>query len=523
MGSNNKMSRHWIVVTSGSVMLLIFWVITPLQGAIFGTGPVYLHQPATFYASSDLMPIEDQATATDTSILQRMYSIKYLNQKYPPYTTAEYALRPFKLESDPPPGTQNWTATTTKLWTDLECWPAEWELSTPYTGYFDFNNGQGCNASGIQAVPSSGSLKPRMHYFAWYNSAWATQSLHRIPHCPEKFSHQFLAIAADERPKNVTMTALFCEAKYYKQKVRVSIAGDTFHPNNASLTALGPVEELPGTEFNATGFEHVLGASVSEVQGVTRDYPHNILVDQSEKVAAMDLGLPVSPLVGYAVGGEKRKFEDYYDEDVLADAYRGVHKALFSIAYSSLLTNATASNVTEEGTVDIALHGIIVSRLFSGLVEGLLITVSACSILLAVLSSKAKSSLSGDPATLGDLIDILQNSPELVKAACGAESLRDDASQEEKEPRLHLRCGCQEADGAMAIQVAGSSRSISLSANPGAKSESETGKSTMSKPLALRRSVGSAFTLSLIAAFVGLLYLRHQEQKLGGKCSASTP
>lgn len=498
-------------------MLLVFWVITPLQGAIFGTGPVQLHQPASFYASSDLMPIEDQATATDTSILQKMYGIKYLNQEYPPYTSAEYALRPFNLESESRPGTQNWTATTTKLWTDLECWPAEWELSNPHTGYFDFNNGQGCNASGIQAVSSSGSLKPRMHYLAWYNSAWATQSLQRIPHCPQEFSHQFLAITANERPDNVTMTALFCEAKYYKQKVRVSIAGDTFHPNNASLEELGPVEELPGTEFNATGFEHVLGASVSEVQGATRDYPHNILVDQAEKVRYLDLALPVSPLVGYAVGGGSRKFDDYYDEDVLADAYRGVHKALFSIAYSSLLTNATASNATEEGSVDIALHGIIVSRLFSGLVEGFLIAVSASSILLVVLSSKTKSSLSGDPATLGDLIYILQNSPELVKATCYTEPQEGGVDQGEEEPRLHLRCGCQEADGEMAIQVAGLSRPISLSAKPGAKGEPDTRKSSMSKPLALRRSVGSAFTLALIAAFIGLLYLRQQEQKLGGK------
>lgn len=48
-------------------MILIFWVITPFQGAIFGKGPVQLRQSATFYASRDLMPIRDQSKNIDTS------------------------------------------------------------------------------------------------------------------------------------------------------------------------------------------------------------------------------------------------------------------------------------------------------------------------------------------------------------------------------------------------------------------------------------------------------------------------
>ena len=495
-------------------MVLVFWVITPLQGAIFGQGPVQLREPATFYLSQNLLPIQDQSRATDTSILHHQYVIKYLNQSYPPFTTAQYALRPFKLDTDSKqPGAKNWTATTTKFWTDLQCNPAQVSGST-WKGQLHFNNGKGCNASDIVAVASMTDFHYQMHYLGWHNSAHASQYFQRKT-CGEEFANNFLAITAKGRAedKDPEVTALFCETSYWKQRVSVTVPDDTFHPDDASITPEGPVEELPATEFNSTGLEFLMGSSVSEVLDTQRDYWRNLIVDQYDRIKSLNVEFPLDPMVGFAIGGLERPLDDYLDPFVVEDTYRAVHQATFALAYNSLLTEETASKEKVEGSVEFVMHGVIVSRVFSAIVEGLLLAIGACCILLMVLGSRIKSNLSEDPATLGGQLCILRNSSDLLSAASEDPQLHQQASSLKAETtRLHLQCGCQSPDGATTITVTGLPKSHQGRSVRGTQDD----QYTPVRPLALRRISGSAFTVLLIAALAGLLALRFQEQKLGG-------
>ncbi|KAI1010764.1 hypothetical protein LB503_005263 [Fusarium chuoi] len=102
--------KHWPVFFGGTAMVIVFWALTPLQSALLGTGIVL-----------------------DPEFLNTGYAIGWLGQQFPAFTTADYALLPFypststKLADVRKHTTVslNITAETTKLWTELNCWPAE--------------------------------------------------------------------------------------------------------------------------------------------------------------------------------------------------------------------------------------------------------------------------------------------------------------------------------------------------------------------------------------------------------------
>ena len=356
-----------------------------------------------------------------------------------------------------------------------------------------------------------------MHYLAWYTSAHATQAF-GVPTCPSQFSDQFLAIASKGDLENATVTALFCQTSYWKQQVTVTVSDDTFHPLNSSLAPDGPAEELPTSEFNSTGFQFLLGSSVSAVQqDSVRDYPDNVIVNMGDRLNGTGVQLPVDPMVAFALSGMERPVEDYLDGSVMAEAYRAVHKSAFVLTYDSLLTTATASNETTEGSVEFIRHGVLVSRVFSGLVEGLLLAVGVCCIILAVLSARVESKLSGNPAALADQMDVLRNSHELLAAAVRERNiLKEGKPLDTETTRLHLQCPCESSEAATTITVTG--LPPSLEGND-ASSDIKDDQYAPVSPIALKRTSGFVFSILLAAAFAGLLALRSQEKKLGGKRS----
>lgn len=512
--------------------MVIFWAITPLQGAIFGTGPVTIQSPAVFAASSDLIPAEQQSALIDSKILHRLYATKYLGQEFPPFTTPEYALRPFQLaEGNTSAGTpSNWTGTTTKFWTDLECRPAESVPNKVFPGYYDFLNGQGCNASEIMAF---NAFPMAMAYLGWHSSAHSDQFMAR-PTCTSEFSNQFLAILARREPGQRTkviaedydMTALFCTTSYWKQEVQVTVSSETLRPDNTSIVPKGPVEKLLTTEFNNTGFEYMLGSSVSAVQDASRDYAANLIVDQYAKVNGTGLNWPLSPLVGFVIGGKERPVEDYLDETLLAEGFRKVHQAAFVHAYDSLLSKAAETSATTEGSTEFIMYGILVSRLFAAIVEGLLLAVGASALLLAFLAGRKRSNLGSDPATLGDVIDLLQSSPDLSDASMGHGGhggTDANANPDLETTRVYLQHTCRQPGAATEIRIvnpAGLQRA--LHGEKGARSL-EADEFTPVKPFALRQVSGALVVPIIAGCLVALVYLRAQEQRLGGKFKVPIP
>lgn len=119
-------------------MVIIFWLITPLQSAILGTGPVNIQRFMNTTTSQETISSSDQPPILDQSILNEGYAITWLNQSLPPFTAPDYTLLPFtaNTEREHTP-TTNWTGSTTKFLDstrvlarrDLPSWlPAEKDL-----------------------------------------------------------------------------------------------------------------------------------------------------------------------------------------------------------------------------------------------------------------------------------------------------------------------------------------------------------------------------------------------------------
>lgn len=250
--------------------MINLWVITPLQAAIFDTGPVNITEKVVFSDSIPLMPSVDQAVILDQSVINSAFAIIWLRQSYPAYTTPEYALLPFSTNAKGAHAgsATNWTGTTYKLTTELDCWKPTLARDEPASlGSYNFDNGRGCRGKGIdQGLPAM-EHPYRMLYIGYADSPYADYSISG-PNCSSNASHQFLTYwskAIDAESKDREVAALFCEAKYYKQKVSVTVSLPGYVPVNSSIRKLAPREDLPETKFNQTAFESLLHSGVSMV------------------------------------------------------------------------------------------------------------------------------------------------------------------------------------------------------------------------------------------------------------------
>ncbi|OHE95378.1 hypothetical protein CORC01_09250 [Colletotrichum orchidophilum] len=526
--------RHWPVFYGGTVMVIIFWLITPLQSAILGTGPVDVQRLINTTTSEKTIPSSEQPFILDQSLLNEGYAITWLNQSLPPFTAPEYTLLPFAADTEREhTPTTNWTGSTTKFWTQLECWPGDIshhgsELKKTY----DFSNGRGCNASDIDVYGYTSDTMPyKMLYVGYQNSAWADYYLERDDTCPPSAAgHQFLSMWSryNATSKEIKIASAFCETSYFKQQVNVTVSSADQAPIEGSLISIGPRERLPGTEFNFTAFEHLLGVGVSSVEGTARrEYPfQGILLEHYQQVEDLGISWPMSPMVGFAIAAQNRTpLESFKNEAVMGDAYNTTHKMLFSLALRRVLANDTLT-VTSEGSVEFVLHGIIVSRLFSAIVEGFLVLVGIFTFLIWWHSFRAESRLTMDPASLGSLISLCQNSTVLLDRFAGKGAVSEDTLKKAfRDQRFKLLCGCQSRTRQMVIKVVDvrdeptEGQRISLT-QP--EAPFSVGHYSPVKPLALRRGVGLAVIVTMISAVVALVYLKLEEKRNRGLIRPTT-
>ncbi|KUI52674.1 Protein AIG2 [Cytospora mali] len=395
--------RHWPVFIAGIVMMLVFWAITPLQGAIFGKQAVVLTRSAAMSIRSGLIPVEEQAAALDVSILNTAYGITWYDQDLPDFTTAEYALLPFSPTENIASGVnETWTFNTTRFKTDLNCWSATYteNIVNVGGGQYLFDNGQGCS----QNISISGGKEDyyNLQYIGWANDAHLDWALHNTE-CGSEFSHQFIAIVGqgtgnDSNAKFGDITAMFCEPAYMKQEVSIAVDAATAQPLNDSLMELASWTQLDDTTFNSSAFEFLLHAGFSSVV-IDRDYPDNLILNQYAKMYDLNVWWPVTNMVGFAIGLHNGSLADFLDTTVLQETYATAHKLIFSSAFSQLISQ-TEEPRTRSGLVKYTMYGIVISRPFSIAVEGLLAIVAILTAFLLYTIIRSQSNLSSDPDIL---------------------------------------------------------------------------------------------------------------------------
>ncbi|KAF6817267.1 hypothetical protein CSOJ01_02449, partial [Colletotrichum sojae] len=471
---------HWAVFYGGTIMVIIFWLVTPLLSAVFGIGSVIVQRTVNTSPVAALRPALEQGPMMDVSILNEGYAQTWLNQPSPPFTTSEYTLLPFTAESKTTQvSSANWTAPMTKYWTELQCWPAQASMNGPASKQsYDFLNGRGCNASEVDVYGDNLNTLPyKMLYIGYHSSDWADYWLGMT--CSKtSANNQFLATWGQSSIKGpeykVNLTSIFCETNYYKQSVNATVRSSDLVPLEDSVVPLGPRERVAETEFNKTAFEYLMGAGVSVVElEVEREYPVGRFLEHHPQVQHLNMTL--------------------------------AHVANGRVCALTNVTEAT----TSADTVDFFLHGIIVSRLFSAILEDFMILVGIFTILLWWRVYRAPSRLTMDLASLGSLISMCQNNPELLDRFSGKGCVSEEALKDLfQDQRLKLFCGCQSSSGQMLIKVV-DVRGKSSGEQRFNLSHPDTGLSighySPVKPLALRREVGVTVILAMAGAVAGLI------------------
>jgi hypothetical protein len=313
-------------------MVLVFWLITPLQSSLLGTDEVSHTEVMEIGNRSELLPLEDQVSVLGPEVMSHGYSVAWLGQRLPPFMTPDFGLLPFYSSDDPAPSssTSNWTASTTKYSTELDCWPAEFSPDgPPDKKTYTFKSGKGCKYDFI--IPNWQNYS--MNYIGYTTSPHSSYWLGG-PDCPPTpdTMHMFLAVwVYASGAENVTqtpdfdITALYCKPSYYKQHVQVSIQADSWVPIESSVQPLKEREELGQEEFNATAFEFLLANGYDD-NLEERDQPFSMVVEQTPQVEGSRIMKPISNMVGFALAGQDRPTSDYGDSKVLHEAFARAHK-----------------------------------------------------------------------------------------------------------------------------------------------------------------------------------------------------
>ncbi|UZP42076.1 hypothetical protein NXS19_009892 [Fusarium pseudograminearum] len=509
--------RHWPVFFGGTAMVMVFWLLTPLQSALLGTEVVTRVEPGTIGIRSQLLPVEDHMLRLDPEFLNHGYATGWLGQPFPPFMTSKYALLPFYIDSDETiPGTEtNWTAETTKLSTELNCWSADIynQREQPETTGREFLDGKGCNVTLSMLTIMDFS----MYYVGYYSNPYADYCL-GSPSCRTKDApHQFLAVwvQGDRVPgktlPNYNITGLFCQPTYYKQRVLAKVKSSTYEPDTDTIEAISDREILTDKEFNSTTFEYLLANGVTENIPV-RDYPFTTVVEQHPRLNGTGLALPVSNMVGYALAGRDVPTTDYSSPDFLAKVYNEAHQYLFSLAVNQLLVNETKM-ANNTATIDFELTGVVVSRVFATCVESLLAVVALFTACILWLCRAAPSNLPMNPSSITRYIDIFRNSPELLESFSSMDNATEEALFEDfRQDNVRLLLDSKSNSTQVFLDKFIQRSSDSQSRIHG----SPKGYYDPIRPLALRQWSGLLFVLALVGAMVGLSYLKEQEKALNG-------
>lgn len=499
-------------------MVLIFWAITPLQSSVLGTRSVLLDQQAQMALPSQFMDSEAQAAVLDQSVLNAAYAMTWLQQPDPPFTNADFALIPFQPTESTHGNTANWAGITTKYWTDLQCWPANITNVRPaLPGAVAFDNGRGCYTGELDISVSESGYN--LLYIGWWNSGWANYYMN-VPTCGPAAVNEFVAAwVHGENYVQINMSAIFCEASYHKQQVKAVVQADASVPIETQLEPLGPEEVLSVNEFNNSAFNYLLGAGVSAID-IPREFPFTDLLDQWPLAKARGLDYPLwSPLVGFALGGNNMTLAEFADHEVLRTTFQAVHRRIFSAAFPMVLSNSTDEN-SLPGRIHLVKFGVVVSRLYTTLIESFLGVVTILVLMLSWICHRSQSMLAREPGSLHFLFGIVQDSSLLLRNMSGTGSLSAEKLQEKLgDCRFKLVCGCRDISGKRTLRLIGGLNEKIDCAIDGSQSRGameHLGHYSPIKPLALRQLVGVLISVFICAAMSVLTYLWYEQKVIGG-------
>lgn len=400
--------RQWSIVYAGVAVMTTFWAVTPLLGAVFVKSIITRNTTALATTTADLLPLGDQENKLDIGILSAAYGSIWLDQALPVFTTVKGAFSHFKIESSSFSSTkhESWTARTSMYSTTLNCEPAT--IGTAKSPGFTFDDGKGCHTNAVQLSYTDNEYTAL--YIGYYNDPNVDWSLSNLG-CPANASHTFLAIwARDNGSTTQGVTALFCQPEYWLQSVNATITVP-----NTIITDVVPLELpslLPDDTFNASAFEYVIGSGIGSAPP-RADIPQTTIIEQWPRIHNMSISWPTTNMVGFAVGVSRLQPTQYLNATTLASSFEDIHKLLFALAASKLMTTNLSSTDSRLAMIRNNVSAIVVIRVLAIIIEVLFGLITVFALALLWISLSRPSQLKHDPASLIEIIGmVVQSSPD---------------------------------------------------------------------------------------------------------------
>ncbi|KAL3426519.1 hypothetical protein PVAG01_00028 [Phlyctema vagabunda] len=397
--------KHWGIFISGTTMLVIFWILTPLQSAIFNTDTIVRTTNTTMSDSAALLPIENQTSALNANFFNTAYAISWLAQSLPAFTARDYAAVPFHpVALEEKSLVQTWATNTIAYYTNVTCSPAN-VLNHP-KGY-TFDNGKGCSVN-ISLADAEAPGEHMINFIGFYNSPlldWYLQN----PNCSQEFSNNILALfaTAESRVSNgvySNLTALFCEPSYHAQERYVQV-----NASNQAIVRSIRTRDLDSSKvsdvLNITNFEYLISIGVGNEKSNFQD---SAVLEQYPRLAPYNVTWPLSIITGFAIASNEESIDTLIQPAALQRALEKAHQLLFSIAISVLANPLPHldNQSLRGGTIEEHLAAIVLVRPISLIVETALAVVVLLIICLGWHSHHQKSHLTRDPTSIEDTMSM---------------------------------------------------------------------------------------------------------------------
>ncbi|KAH8688160.1 hypothetical protein BGZ61DRAFT_353025 [Ilyonectria robusta] len=510
--------RHWPVFLSGFSVVLIFWVMTPLQSALLGISTSTHTRSASAMNRSMLLPADEQVI--NMRYLNMAYAIGWLNQSYPAFTARDYALLPFYVNDDVDDSAlsnieRNWTAETTKLWAEFTCTPATVKKTnngSRNNPMYDFQ-GRGCSALLMLygsdfniTVAYMDNIPDLMYNISSYDCEKPSDTLYSALVYWYKQEER----SADEAPE-FNITALHCDLSYHKQQVRATVTSRDLQPVDSAMEPLSKPTELSSEELSLMPYLRSLPLFQTASYSNTRDFVSMHFPEMRTLESAENISVSLNPIFRYSLAEKGQSVEVLKDPSKLQGLVQDVHKQLFSLAMMDRLTEEKTSTNDSAKSV-FQLTGIVVSRVFAAVLEALLLLIAIAAGLVLYYSRTSACALYTNPSSIGQLLDIAHNSPD------GAKVFRSMDTANEKLLASSLQGKRFQLGG---DRLSKRNELITMEDADATPSDMRRGMPPRCyfkpiKPWVMRTGTGCAFAAVLVASIVVLSVLKAMEQKQNG-------
>ncbi|RYP29895.1 hypothetical protein DL767_006494 [Monosporascus sp. MG133] len=359
----------------------------------------------------------------------------------------------------------------------------------------------------------------RMLYMGYHGSAYAHPGLESGV-CSTGSSHRLLIgwSSIGSSGTDPHLRALFCETRYWKQNVSVTISADSLKPQDNSLASLGPAEVLNEDEFNSTAFEFLLNNAVpADLElGYLKNTSFFRRVDTVWRTTDYPLTGPIKPITGFALGAHPLSLDKYDNDTELVSAFEKAHQLLFSIAISRTLQEQTPGN-GPMGSVCFIRYGLVISRTFAAAVEGILLLIATLGSFLLYLCRRSRSKLDSDPGSISALVDIVRSSKD-TKTVFSDKDFTDESGLRQglEAFRFSLRETANVSSPKLEVTTTDREENVLIS-HVSVGKNAVRGHYKPDKPLALRAGIGVLFVSIMALAIALLCYLRRMEIDQGGE------